>query len=86
MKQSILQKALKIRELQITLENISRDDKRQIESYTDAEILAEARYVLSCFFEGGHNSNDELICEYGDKEAQREAKKQVAALKKLLAA
>jgi len=85
MKQTILQKALKIRELEVSLQNIAADDKRKLESYTDAEILSEAKYVLSCFFEGGHQSNDELICEYGDKAAQREAKKQVAALKRLLA-
>ena len=82
---TILQKALKIRELSETLQNIAHDDKRQIESYTESEILAEAKYVLFTFFEGGHQNNDELICEYGDKAAQREAKKQVTALKRLLA-
>ena len=85
MKQTILQKALKIRELEVVLKNIAKDDKRSVESYTEAEILTEARYVLSCFYEGGHQNNDDLICEYGDKDAQREAKKQVAALKRLLA-
>ena len=84
MKQTILQKALKIPELAVSLENISQDDKRPIEDYTDNEILDEARYVLSTFNEGGHQNNDELICEYGDKEAQREAKKQVNALIRLL--
>ena len=85
MTQTILQRALKIRELEVTMQNIAIDDKRAIESYTDAEILNEARYVLSTFYEGGHQNNDELICEYGDRDAQREARKQVAALKKLLA-
>lgn len=85
MKQTVLQKAMKIRELQESLENISSDDKRPLDSYSDAEIIDEAKFVLSCFYEAGHNSNDELICEYGDKDAQREARKQVAALKKLIA-
>lgn len=85
MKQTLLQKAMKIRELEVTMQNIATDDKRPIESYTDTEILNEARYVLSTFYEGGHQNNDELTCEYGDKDAQREAKKQVAALKRLLA-
>jgi len=83
--QTVLQRALKIRELQVSLSNIAQDDKRSLESYTDDEILSEAKYVLACFYEGGHQSNDELICEYGDKNAQREARKQVAALKRLLA-
>lgn len=85
MKQTVLQKAMKIRELQESLENISHDEKRSLDSYSDAEIIEEAKFVLSCFYESGHNSNDELICEYGDKDAQREAKKQVAALKRLIA-
>lgn len=85
MRKTLLQKALNIRELEVTLKNISLDDKRAIESYTDEEILEEARYVLSTFFEGGHQNNDDLICEYGDKAAQREAKQQVAALRKMVA-
>jgi len=84
MKQTVLQKALKIGELELTLNNISFDDRRALESYSDAEILAEARYVLSTFHEGGHMNNDDLVCRYGDKAAQREARKQVAALNRLL--
>lgn len=84
MKQIILQKALKIRELQVSLGNIAHDDKRLIESYTTEEILAEAKYVLSTFNEGGHQNNDELNCEFGDRDLQHAARKQVAALKRLL--
>jgi hypothetical protein len=83
MKKTILQKAMTIRELEVTLENISVDDKRSIESYTDAEILHEAKYVLSCFYEGGHCNNDDLHSD--DPEVRRDARKQVAALKRLLA-
>ena len=84
MGQNILQQALKIRELAVSLENIASDDKRPLGDYTDDEILDEARYVLSTFNESGHQNNDELVCEYGDEEAQRQAKKQVAALIRLL--
>jgi len=84
MNQTVLQRAMKIRELEESMNNIAHDDKRTLDSYSDAEIIEEAKYVLSCFYESGHNSNDELTCEYGDKDAQREAKKQVSALKKLI--
>lgn len=43
------------------------------------------KHLTLTFYECGHQNNDELICEYGDKDAQREAKRQVAALKRLLA-
>jgi hypothetical protein len=82
MKKTLLQKAMDITELSITMENIAQDDKRVLESYTDAEILHEAEYCLSCFYEGGHQSNDELNSD--DPEERRAAKKQVAALKKML--
>lgn len=81
---TLLQRALSIQELAVSLENISHDDKRPLEDYADSEILDEARYVLSTFNERGHQNNDELICEHGDKAAQREARKQVAALIELL--
>lgn len=81
---SLLKKALKIKELEVSLENISQDDKKKLEEYSDEEIMEEARYVLSTFFEGGHNNNDILIGEWGDKQDQKEAKKQVNALKRLL--
>jgi len=40
---------MSIDELAYTLDNISTDDKKKIEDYTDAEILHEASYVLSLF-------------------------------------
>lgn len=80
----LLKSALNITELAHTMRNIATDDKRELESYTDAEIVAEAKYCLSCFNEGGHQSNDELTGEHGP-EAQREAKQQVSALKRLIA-
>lgn len=46
----------------------------------------ETRYVNDKVDEAFKDAqdHDELICEYGDKEAQREAKKQVNALIRLL--
>ena len=49
MKRTIIKSALAINELAYTLDNISNDDKKKIEDYTDAEILHEAKYVLSLF-------------------------------------
>jgi len=80
----ILKDALKIRELQVSLENISTDDKRDINSYTDKEIRDEAVYVRSLYSEGGTMCRAELDGEYGVDE-QRKARKAVRDLDKLIA-
>ena len=60
--------AMEIQELMVVMENISADDKRTLESYTKKEVVAEAKYVLSTFFESGHMNNDSYIGEYGEDE------------------
>jgi hypothetical protein len=60
--------ALNIDELRVTLENISNDDKRTLESYTRKEVASEAKYVLSTFFESGHLNNESYIGELGQAE------------------
>ena len=80
----ILKDALKIRELQVSLENISTDDKRDINNYTDKEIRAEALYVRSLYSESGTMCREELDGEYGAEE-QRKARKAVCDLDKLIA-
>jgi hypothetical protein len=55
-----------IDELVVTLENISADDKRPLESYSVEEVISEAKYVLSTFFEAGHINGDTLAGEYED--------------------
>lgn len=85
MKQTLLQEAMKIGELAYQLTNISIDDKRKLESYSDAELIEEAEYLLSTYSEGGHQNHDDLHNRWDDKEAQREARKNLRALKKLLA-
>lgn len=74
-----------IRELECVLNNISVNNKRPLTSYTEEEIKHEARYVLSTFYESGHCNNEDLTCEWGDEDAQRSARQQVKALRKLLA-
>ena len=49
MTRAIIKSAMAISELSNSLDNISTDDKKQIQDYTDAEILHEAKYVLGLF-------------------------------------
>lgn len=83
-KLTVLQKAQRIRELNVSLENISTDDKRELSSYTDREIADEAEYVLSLYSEGGTLCSQELAGEFG-REEQRIARKSVKQLKALIA-
>jgi hypothetical protein len=70
-------------ELMYVLGNISSDDQCEISDYTDAELIHEAKYVLSCFYEGGHDNNDALTDP--SNEAHNWAMKNVRELKKLIA-
>jgi hypothetical protein len=81
---AIVKAAFKISELHQTLLNISEDDGKEIEDYTDNEIIAEAKYVLSTYFENGHINNDMLAGEYGTV-AKREATQDVRKMKALIA-
>ena len=76
----ILKEALAIHELSVSLENISHDDGKAVHEYTRAELISEAHYVLSCYFEGGHVSNEELSGDHGE-EALEIARKEVNKLK-----
>jgi hypothetical protein len=75
-----LSEACDIGDLQISLRNISEDDKRELSSYTKKEVVDEAKWVLSVFNEGGTISNDILNGEYG-KSDQAIARKEVKQLK-----
>lgn len=81
----ILKEIKKSDELMYSLENISHDDKCSIEDYTDKQLVAEAKYVLSCFYEGGHINNDALIGENEDDVCNRAwALREVRALKRII--
>ena len=75
--------ALKIDELAYSLGNWAIDEKRPIESFTDDEILSEAEYVLSCFYEERHVNNESLIGDDGP-EQKNWAICEVKKLKKLI--
>jgi hypothetical protein len=79
----MLNDALNIDELRVTMENISSDDKRAIESYTQKEVVSEAKYVLSTFFESGHLNNDSYTGELGEDE-YRWAMSEVKKLKQFI--
>lgn len=79
---SYIKDALKSNELAISLENISTDDNKAISDYTLKEVLAECRYVLSCFYESGHVNYDWLNSD--DKNQKREALKEIKALKSFI--
>ena len=65
---TIVKSAMSIDELANTLQQISRDDKKEINEYTDSEIVHEAKYVLSCFHEAGHLNNEDYIGENGGEQ------------------
>jgi hypothetical protein len=69
-------------ELMYVLGNISQDDGKSISDYSDAELLHEAKYVLSCFYEGGHDNNEALTDR--SNEAHGWATKNVRALNNII--
>lgn len=83
MKKTIYQEASDIHELQVSLENISTDDKKAITDYTQTEMVNEAKWVLNNFLSYGCSLHEMLDGTEG-KETQRDAKKQVKQLQKFI--
>jgi hypothetical protein len=84
-KAALLNSAANIHELWTSLENISADDRKEICDYTVAELVAEAEYVLSTFFEAGHYNGDAYSGEFEDGEyTQKWARGEVRKLKALI--
>ena len=77
-----LRDAFKSNELYYSMQNISTDDGKEIKDYTPQEIIAEARYVLSCFYESGHSFNEWLNSD--NEEERQGALKEVKALKSFI--
>jgi hypothetical protein len=59
------------------------DDGKDINDYTDEELVEEAKYQLEVYYETGTTNNDMLIGEYTPEE-QREAKREVQQIKRFL--
>lgn len=87
MTRAIIESAMAISELANSLDNISTDDKKQIEDFTDEEILHEAKYVLGLFTNPNetHWNAEDLRGENGEdqqKWAEAEVRKLKAFIKK----
>ena len=87
MTRAIIKSALAISELNYVLDNISTDDKKKIEDYTDAEILHEANHVLGLFTDPNesHWNAEDLRGENGESQqkwAKAEVRKLQAFIKK----
>lgn len=74
--------AINISELQYDLENISQDDNKPIEQYTQKEIVDEAKYVLSLYSEGGTAYSEDLYSD--DQKIRKEAESQIKQLKQYI--
>jgi hypothetical protein len=79
---AIIKSAMAISELAYDLDNISTDDKKKIEDYSDEEILREARYVLGLFTDPDetHWNAEDLRGDNG-AEQQKWARGEVRMLK-----
>jgi hypothetical protein len=65
---AIVKSAMSIDELANDLQQISKDDSKEINDYTDSEIVHEAKHILSCFHEAGHLNNEDYIGENGEEQ------------------
>ena len=79
---SFLNDAFKSYELHDSLDRISTDDGKAVEDYTMQQVLSEAYYVLSCFYEDGHVNNDLLNSDIKDERQQ--ALKEIKVLKSFI--
>lgn len=77
---AIVKAAEAILEMQFGFECICADDNKEPEDYTDEEIVSEAEYRLSTYFEDGHMNNDEMRLG-DDPESNKIARKDIRMLK-----
>jgi len=79
---AIVKAAFKIDELAHDLTNIALDDKKEVEDYSDSEIVQEAKHVLELFLDerNPHWNNQDYLGENGD-ERQKWAIGEVRKLK-----
>ena len=81
---AIVKAALNIPEMIFAFECICEDDKKEPSDYTDEEIVSEAEYRLSTYFEDGHINNDMRVDDegVGQKVAVKDIRMLIAFLKK----
>jgi hypothetical protein len=83
--EKLVTEVLKIEPLIRSIEVCAYDDKvdNWNNHYDDKWVIQEASYILSTFFEKGHENNFELTGYYGE-DLKKQSKKQVVQLKKLI--
>ena len=76
--------ALNIPEMIFAFETICEDDKKEPSDYSDEEIVSEAEYRLSTYFESGHINDDMRTDDegVGQKVALKDIRMLIAFLKK----
>jgi len=80
----IVRDLLKCDELaHVFVNNLCVDDGKDINDYTDQELVDEAKYQLGLYYETGTANNDMLIGER-TLEEQRTAKREVQQIKRFL--
>ena len=81
---AIVKAATAIPEMIFAFECICEDDKKEPSDYTDEEIVSEAEYRLSTYFEDGHINNDMRVDDegVGQKVAVKDIRMLIAFLKK----
>ena len=78
----ILRDLEKIEELRYTMENVCTDTKTTLNQWSDHQLVEEAEYVLSCFYEPGHIIHDDRFGD--DKDLAKNLNKQIRLLKKFI--
>ena len=81
---AIVKAALNIPEMIFAFETICEDDKKEPSDYSDEEIVSEAEYRLSTYFESGHINDDMRTDDegVGQKVALKDIRMLIAFLKK----
>ena len=77
---AIVKTATAIPEMKFAFECICADDNKEPEDYTDEEIVSEAEYRLSTYFEDGHINSDEMRMG-DDPESNKIAQKDIRMLR-----
>lgn len=81
---NIVRDMIAIAELGRTMKEVAYADKRRPEDYKPYAIIAEANYLLTCFYERGHCLYEGLHGRYSGYDAAY-MRWQVGALKKFIA-
>jgi len=80
LKKRFIKRALNHNYLSSSLEGICEDDKKEIEDYSLSDLVDEAQWCLSTYFESGHINNPEENSEEGMRPILLQERKQLKKL------